>query len=104
MDSSLDASKKRPIEEGGAGVDRSKRANLGENADKPSAIKLLVANKDAGTVIGRSGATIQTIQQKTGCRVRVSNNGDYYPGTNDRVVLVTGTTEAVAQGVGLVVS
>jgi hypothetical protein len=40
MDSSLDASKKRPIEEGGAGVDRSKRANLGENADKPSAIKV----------------------------------------------------------------
>ena len=69
-----------------------------------SGVQLLVANKDAGTVIGRSGATIQTIQQKTGCRVRVSNNGDYYPGTNDRVVLVTGTTEAVAQGVGLVVS
>jgi hypothetical protein len=31
------------------------------------------------------------LQSKTGCRVRVSNNGDYYPGTNDRVVLVTGT-------------
>ena len=61
-----------------------------------SGVQLLVANKDAGTVIGRSGATIQTIQQKTGCRVRVSNNGDYYPGTNDRVVLVTGTTEALA--------
>jgi len=67
-------------------------------------VQLLVANKDAGTVIGRSGGTIQKIQSETGCRVRVSNNGDFYPGTNDRVVLVTGSTEAVSQGVGLVLS
>ena len=67
-------------------------------------MQLLVANKDAGTVIGRSGGTIQKIQSETGCRVRVSNNGDFYPGTNDRVVLVTGSTEAVSQGVGLVLS
>ena len=66
--------------------------------------QLLVANKDAGTVIGRSGATIQAIQAKTGCRVRVSNNGDYFPGTQDRVVLVTGTTESVTTGVTLVLS
>ena len=66
--------------------------------------QLLVANKDAGTVIGRQGGTIQMIQSKTNCRVRVSNNGDYYPGTNDRVVLVTGTPESVTAGVLLVLA
>ena len=35
-----DASKKRPIEEGGAGEDRSKRANLGGDTEKPSGIKV----------------------------------------------------------------
>jgi len=63
-----------------------------------------VANKDAGTVIGRSGGTIQKIQSTTGSRVRVSNNGEFFPGTSDRVVLVTGTPEQVAQGVSLVLS
>lgn len=40
-----DASKKRPIEEGGAGDDRSKRANLGGDSEKPSGIKVCVAHK-----------------------------------------------------------
>lgn len=48
--------------------------------------------------------TIQKIQSSTGCRVRVSNNGEFFPGTGDRVVLVTGTPEEVVQGVILVLS
>ena len=37
---SVDISKKRPIEEGFDGDDRSKRANLGADPDKPNAIKV----------------------------------------------------------------
>jgi predicted PilT family ATPase len=51
----------------------------------------MVSNKDAGTVIGRQGATINTMQQKSGSRIRVSNAHDYFPGTQERVVLITGT-------------
>lgn len=61
-------------------------------------MQMLVSNKVAGTVIGRGGATISTIQNASGSRVRVSNNGEFFPGTQDRVVLVTGETGAVSQG------
>ena len=106
-----DTSKKRPIEEVVANATSqiqesvNKRAHLGGiEFGKEYAIKLLVANKDAGTVIGRSGATIQAIQAKTGCRVRVSNNNDFFPGTDQRVVLVTGPADSVSAGVIMIMS
>ncbi len=49
-----------------------------------------MSNKDAGTVIGRQGQTINTMQTKSGSRIRVSNANDYFPHTNERVVLITG--------------
>ena len=45
-----DESRKRPIEEGGADEDRSKRANLGGDADKPSAIKVCVHSCSSSVV------------------------------------------------------
>ena len=60
--------------------------------------QILVQNKDAGTVIGRGGGTVQRVNEATGSRVRVSNAGEHFPGTMERVVLVTGTTEQVAAG------
>lgn len=60
---------------------------------------MLALNKDAGTVIGRGGATINKMQQATGSRIRVSNAHEYFPGTQDRVVLVTGPLESVSSGI-----
>jgi predicted RNA-binding protein YlqC (UPF0109 family) len=34
-------------------------------------LKILVHGKDAGTIIGRGGATIKAIQTKSGARVKV---------------------------------
>ncbi len=67
--------------------------------------QILVSNKDAGTVIGRGGATISGMQTKSGSRIRVSNNNEYFPGTMDRVVMITGaTTEIVVAGSQLVLN
>ena len=43
--------------------------------------QMMVSNKDAGTIIGRGGATIASLQNKSGTRIRVSNANDYFPGT-----------------------
>ena len=68
-------------------------------------MQILVTNKDAGTVIGRGGATISGMQTKSGSRIRVSNNNEYFPGTMDRVVMITGpTAEIVVAGCTLVLS
>jgi len=61
----------------------------------PSAIKLLVSNNVAGSIIGRSGQTISDLQSKSGTRIKLSQTGDYYPGTQDRVCLVQGQPENV---------
>jgi RNA-binding protein Nova len=57
----------------------------------------MVSNKDAGTIIGRGGATISSIQSKSGARVKVSNSKDYFPGTENRVVAISGGMPQVSQ-------
>jgi RNA-binding protein Nova len=59
------------------------------------ALKLLVNNSDAGSVIGKGGAKIAQLQDSTGARCRLSRSGEFFPGTKKRVILLTGTLEAV---------
>ena len=54
------------------------------------AIKLLVSNSASGLIIGRSGSTISDLQVKSQTRIKLSQGGDYYPGTSDRVCLIQG--------------
>lgn len=67
----------------------------------PSAIKLLVSNNVAGSIIGRSGQTISELQTQSSARIKLSQTGDYYPGTQDRVCLVHGQIENVKFAVQL---
>lgn len=55
-----------------------------------SAIKLLVSNNVAGSIIGRAGQTISDLQTQSSGRIKLSQTGDYFPGTQDRVCLVQG--------------
>ncbi|KAL3912070.1 MAG: hypothetical protein SGILL_007030 [Bacillariaceae sp.] len=61
----------------------------------PSAVKLLVSNNVAGSIIGRAGQTISELQTQSAARIKLSQTGDYYPGTQDRVCLVQGEPENV---------
>ncbi|CAN0384471.1 unnamed protein product, partial [Ectocarpus fasciculatus] len=70
--------------------------------DPDSAIKFLVPNFQAGSLIGKKGATIKDIQLKASCMVRIATSGMYYPGTMERAVLVAGETEGVKQACGLI--
>jgi RNA-binding protein Nova len=70
----------------------------------PSAIKLLVSNNVAGSIIGRSGQTISDLQAQSATRIKLSQSGDYYPGTQDRVCLVQGQPESVKKAVSLLLT
>ena len=61
----------------------------------PSAIKLLVSNNMAGSIIGRAGQTISELQSQSLARIKLSQTGDFYPGTQDRVCLVQGQLDTV---------
>ncbi len=66
-----------------------------------SAIKLLVSNNVAGSIIGRAGQTISELQSESSARIKLSQTGDYYPGTQDRVCLVQGQLDNVKFAVRL---
>jgi RNA-binding protein Nova len=66
-----------------------------------SAIKLLVSNNVAGSIIGRAGQTISELQTQSSARIKLSQTGDYYPGTQDRVCLVQGQLSTVKLAVQL---
>jgi len=65
-------------------------------------IKFLVSNNMAGSIIGRSGQTISDLQERSSARIKLSQNGDCYPGTSDRVCLVQGKISEVKKATNLI--
>lgn len=60
--------------EGGGGPPRS-------SLEPSSAIKMLVSASLAGCLIGKGGSTIHDLQERTGARIKLSQNNDFFPGT-----------------------
>ena len=76
----------------------------GEHADGTMMLKFLISPSAAGSVIGKGGATINEFQALTGARVQLSRNREVFPGTNDRVVSVSGDLRAILQVLHLIMS
>lgn len=93
------------VEEGGQGAAADAVANLAQG-DTPSGgqqvvAKLLISNAAAGSVIGKAGQTIEQIQKNSGARVQLSRAGEFYPGTSERVLLLSGSLHSVLTAVFL---
>ncbi|XP_023034603.1 RNA-binding protein Pasilla isoform X2 [Drosophila willistoni] len=58
-------------------------------------MKILVPAVASGAIIGKGGETIASLQKDTGARVKMSKSHDFYPGTTERVCLITGSTEGI---------
>lgn len=67
-------------------------------------VKLLVSNNVAGSIIGRSGQTISELQARSSARIKLSQAGDCFPGTSDRVCLVQGSLKGVTSAVELILT
>lgn len=68
------------------------------------ALKLLVSNGASGLIIGRSGSTISDLQAKSQSRIKLSQDGSFFPGTSDRICLIQGTLSNASLGVEMVLS
>ncbi len=60
-----------------------------------SAFKFLLSNTYAGILIGNGGSSVREMMDITDAAVHVSNHADYYPGTKERVIYITGPLAAV---------
>lgn len=77
---------------------------LADSMEKPTYIKFLVSNAAAGSVIGKGGATITDFQSQSGARIQLSRNYEYFPGTSDRIIMISGTIDDVLKAVELIIA
>lgn len=56
-------------------------------------IKILCPSECAGSIIGKGGSVISHINTISGANMKVSQSGDFFPSTSDRVILIVGEPE-----------
>ncbi|KAG8380576.1 hypothetical protein BUALT_Bualt06G0029900 [Buddleja alternifolia] len=75
-----------------------------DNEEKGTHIRFLLSNAEAGSVIGKGGSTINDIQSQSGARIHLSRNYEYFPGTSDRIIMVSGGIDDILKAVDLILS
>ncbi|MBA0692427.1 hypothetical protein Goari_009990 [Gossypium aridum] len=75
-----------------------------ENAEKPTYVRFLVSNAAAGSVIGKGGSTITEFQSKSGARIQLSRSHEFFPGTSDRIIMVSGAIDDILKAVELILA
>jgi len=53
-------------------------------------LKVLIPNYAAGAIIGKGGTNIGELQNRYGAKIRLSPSREFYPGTEERIVIITG--------------
>lgn len=66
-------------------------------------LKLLIPSSVAGHVIGKGGETIAELRRTSGTNIMMSKNNEMFPGTQDRVSLISGSRDAISDVVQLLV-
>lgn len=65
-------------------------------------VKFLISNRLAGSIIGAGGASIRELVEVSKARLTVASKEEPYPGTNDRVLLITGKPNEVIYASSLI--
>ncbi|KAH6554526.1 hypothetical protein KP509_1Z328100 [Ceratopteris richardii] len=60
-----------------------------------TSIMIAIPDERIGVIVGRGGKTIYDIEQLSGSRIRISDRGDFVPGTTDRKVMITGSPDCI---------
>ena len=64
------------------------------NAQGGMTYTLYVPDSAIPSMVGRGGVIIKEMQQQTGATIKISQKGEYAPGTMNRIVTITGTPQA----------
>ncbi|XP_067015130.1 RNA-binding protein Pasilla [Anabrus simplex] len=95
--SEMGDSRKRQMQSGGndSNNEGSKKFRQSESGTGTYHLKMLIPNAAAGAVIGKGGSTIAHIQKEYGAQIKISKADDFYPGTTERVCLISGSPDAI---------
>ena len=71
--------------------------------EKSTYIRFLVSNAAAGSVIGKGGSTINDFQSQSGARIQLSRNHEFFLGTSDRIIMISGATNEIIKAMELII-
>ena len=71
---------------------------------RQAAMKILVPLPLCGSLLGKSGCIISNIKQTTGARVKLSQTTELFPGTSERIVVLSGTAISVFNAIEAVIT
>jgi len=63
----------------------------------PCHLKMLMPNHIAGALIGKEGVVIGEIMMLSRCQMQISDVESFFPGTTDRVVIMSGSMDGLAE-------
>ncbi|GKV34224.1 hypothetical protein SLEP1_g42616 [Rubroshorea leprosula] len=75
-----------------------------DHVEKSTYVRFLVSNAAAGSVIGKGGSTITEFQSKSGARIQLSRSHEFFPGTSDRIIMISGTIDDVLKALELILA
>ncbi|CAG9466744.1 unnamed protein product [Pedinophyceae sp. YPF-701] len=67
-------------------------------------VRLLLSNRAAGTIIGKGGGKISEVQALSATNIQLSRASEFFPGTNERIVNVSGTVNGILTALHLTVT
>ncbi len=76
----------------------------GVDASQAMQLDLAVPDEQVGVIVGKGGETLLQLQSQSGTRIKISNRGDYVPGTRHRKVTIVGTQHACKIAKDLIMS
>lgn len=66
------------------------------NGEPQSKMEIEVGDNIVGAILGHGGKSLVEIQRMSGANVQISKKGIFVPGTRNRIVTITGSTNAVS--------
>lgn len=65
-------------------------------------VKILVSNSASGSIIGKVGMNIHHTQTQTGAKIQLSKARQFFPGTNERTLLIRGNLGQIASAIYMI--
>lgn len=91
-----------PPHDGGSNTSLRPDSPSADDKERATHIRFLVSNTAAGSIIGKGGATITEFQSQSGARIQLSRNHEFFPGTPDRIIMISGSFNEIFKAVELI--
>merc|ERR1740117_1503021 len=79
--------------QGGQGMQQGMQAGVPLLGATGTTLTVSVKDDMVGAIVGRGGESINEMQSFSGARIKISQKGEFVPGTQNRIVTITGTNE-----------